>query len=364
MAVRKENFVDGSWPKTGKTIVRTHAGKIIGNNLAILKAVEQIELCAPTHCNVLITGESGTGKELVAARVHEASMRRDARYVPFNCATFTDSLADSELFGHVKGAFTGSHADHNGLVAEAEGGTLFLDEIGELSLSIQAKLLRLIQERVFRPVGGVERKCDVRIVAATHRDLMGLVRAKRFREDLYYRLNVMHVHLPPLRERGEDVATLANYFLRSNTEKMGRKDLLGFTEQAMEVMCKWRWPGNVRELANVAERLAITARETRVAVSDLPDEICKAAMTTTTTSTQESRPVRLREYKDVSFHDPKNEIPADGIELSEHLRAYEREMFSRALADTHNNISRAATLLGIKRTTFMARMKTLGIGEA
>jgi two-component system response regulator HydG len=252
-------------------------GGLLGNALAFRAVLDTLRQAAPTSATVLLTGESGTGKELAARLVHDLSPRSGAPFVPINCAAIPEGLLESELFGHEKGAFTGASARKEGRFERAHGGTLFLDEIGELSLGVQVKLLRFLQDGVLERVGGTEPlTLDVRIVAATNKELAAEVKAGRFREDLFYRLDVVSVRLPPLRERREDVPLLAAAFLRQNGEKHG-KQVTGFTPAAMAALERYGWPGNVRELLHAIERAVILAPTGTVDVSDLPEAIRSAA---------------------------------------------------------------------------------------
>jgi two-component system response regulator HydG len=246
---------------------------LIGNSQPMRRLVAMIRQVAPSSATVLIQGESGTGKELVARELHEFSPRAGRAFIPFNCAVITSSLAEAELFGHEKGAYTGAHKSRPGVFKEADGGTLFLDEIAELDLSLQGKLLRAIQEGEIRPVGGSKPlHVDVRIIAAGKDVLEEAVREGRFREDLYYRLNVITMTIPPLRERRDDVPILAAHFLGVFADKNRRK-LEGFTHQALDRLATYNWPGNVRELENVVERAVVLSQGTLIEESDLPDHI-------------------------------------------------------------------------------------------
>lgn len=269
---------------------------------------------------VLLTGESGTGKEAVARAIHKSSPRASNPFVAINCGAIPENLLESELFGHEKGAFTGAERAREGLFSEADGGTLFLDEIGELPQSLQVKLLRVLQERRVRPVGGSrEREVDVRVIAATARDLADEVATNRFREDLYYRVNVVHLHLPPLRTRREDVPLLAQYFLQRNAERLGVS--AGPIEpEVMSLLVRYTWPGNVRELENVLER-ALVLSGGEIASGHLPEHVQTA-----------TSPFR---------------IASDGDDLSvkRRLPALERELIARALGRTEGNRTRAAELL-------------------
>ncbi|HET6366189.1 MAG TPA: sigma-54 dependent transcriptional regulator [Pseudomonadales bacterium] len=246
--------------------------RVVGQSRVIQTLLEQVRAVADSDASVLLLGESGTGKELVARALHWSSSRRAGPFVAVNCAAVPESLLESELFGHEKGAFTGADRKHVGLFAAAHGGTLFLDEVGDLPLAMQAKLLRAIQEKAVRPVGGAELvQLDLRLVTATNRDLVALVPEGRFREDLYYRLAVIPIRLPALRERAEDIPLLAEHFLRDAGGRLGKR-LAGFTADALEWMREYRWPGNVRELANVVERATVLAAGPIVTLADVRTE--------------------------------------------------------------------------------------------
>jgi sigma-54 specific flagellar transcriptional regulator A len=325
---------------TSLTLRPTSRGKIIGNNEVLARLVGDIDRVARASCTVLITGESGTGKEMMVAALHDASPRAGRPLVTMNCGAVPDALLESELFGHVKGAFTGAHASRTGRVAAAEGGTLFLDEIGELPLSLQVKLLRLLQQREYSPVGETRTfPCDVRIVAATNRDLAAEVRAGRFREDLYYRLAVIHFHVPALRERRSDVPALAKHFFRRFAAELGREDLDGFSDEALETMRRYDWPGNVRELENSIERAILLAAGPRIEASDLP-----AVVRTGGGAARVPDGVPL-------------ELPREGIDLRAALEHIESCLVRQALARTSGNKNQAAQLLGLNRTTLVEMVK-------
>ncbi len=286
---------------------------------------------SPTDANVLILGESGTGKELTARLLHRHSPRQDKAFVSLNCATLADNLLESQLFGHVRGAFTGAMANQKGLLEEANGGTLLLDEVGELSPPVQAKLLRVIQERDYIPLGTTRpRTADVRLVAATNKDLHQEVLAGRFREDLFYRLNVITLTMPPLRERREDIEPLALFFLRRFAAKL-RKELHGFAPCALENLGAYDWPGNVRELENVVERAAILTRTPIVGSEDLP---------------------LLRHKSPVAEPAPTRLLP---------LELVERNHISEILRQTGFHKSRAAEILGISRKTLDRKIAEFGL---
>ncbi|MBI2202331.1 MAG: sigma-54-dependent Fis family transcriptional regulator [Candidatus Rokubacteria bacterium] len=247
--------------------------QLVGTSRAMRAVVEQIRAIAATDAAVLLLGESGTGKELVARAIHGNSARRDGPFVPVNCAAIPETLLESELFGHVKGAFTGADRPRRGLFAEATGGTLFLDEIGDMPLALQAKLLRVLQDKAVRPVGGSQEiQLDLRVISATNRDVAADVGEGRFREDLYYRLAVIPIRLPSLRERPDDVPLLARHFLNRAGGSRGRA-IDGFTDEALDQLSRHRWPGNVRELENVIERAATLARGPLITPADLGLEI-------------------------------------------------------------------------------------------
>jgi transcriptional regulator with PAS, ATPase and Fis domain len=291
---------------------------------------------------VLISGQSGTGKELVARCVHERSARRHGPFVAINCAALTESLLEAELFGYEPGAFTGANKEgKDGLFAVAAGGTLFLDEIGEMELSLQAKLLRVLQERSFRRVGGVQDiPADVRIIASTNRDLRAMVGQGKFREDLFYRLNVMSVTVPPLAQRSEDIPLLSHFFLDQIGKRMG-KALSGFTEEAMETLCEYGWPGNVRELRNAIEHACIVCPNGMIDEAHLP----KFTGGSLDGSDQLDRSSIALETDDRS------------------IRALESQLVGKVLEDTAWNISRAASILGINRTTLYNKIRVYNLGK-
>jgi len=298
-----------------------------GRSPAMRKVLELIDKVAPTDATVLVLGESGTGKELVARRIHHTSPRRDKPLVAVHCATFPENLLESELFGYERGAFTGATRRKVGHFEYADGGTIFLDEVGELPASVQAKLLRFLQERQFTRLGGVEPvRVDVRVIAATNRDLEREVREGRFREDLFYRLNVFPIELPPLRERREDIPLLVEHFLRQRNRP---PDVI--SPEAMEALLAYDWPGNVRELENVIERALILAGEGRITPDLLPFGRPKAGA--------------------------KVELPDEGVNLEE----VERELIIQALEKAGWNKAKAAKLLGITRRRLYSRMEALGI---
>jgi two-component system response regulator HydG len=310
-------------------------GSIIGRSTAMRKVFDLVARVAASDVAVMITGESGTGKELVARAIHERSSRASGPFVAVNCAAVPASLIESELFGHVKGAFTDASSSRRGIVAEANGGTLFLDEIGELPLALQPKLLRALQERKIRPVGGDgEVAYDARIVTATNRDLEADVEAGRFREDLLYRIDVVRVELPPLRMRGRDVLLLAQSFVEHFAARSGRA-VDQIDPSAAQRLLDYEWPGNVRELENCIERAVAMARLDRIIVDDLPDKV--------------------RE------HEPERIILADaestGLPTLEEL---ERRYIARVMKAMGGNKTRAARTLGLDRRTLYRRLEVPG----
>ncbi len=318
----------------------TSRGEIVCEHESILNVLAVVDRIAASSCTVLVTGESGTGKELVVAALHDASPRATAPLVTINCGAIPENLLETELFGHAKGSFTGAHAARQGRVGAAEGGTLFLDEVGELPLQLQVKILRLLQQREYSPVGDTRvLKCDVRIVAATNRDLDEEVARGRFREDLFYRLNVIHLHLPPLRERSGDVMHLAEHFRKIHAERSGRTDILGFTPEAMEMLKSSDWPGNIRALENAIERAVLLARGPHILPTDLPDRVRRAGASTEVVT----------------------DLPLDGIDLRSVVDTYETNLIKQALARTNGNKNRAAQLLGLNRTTLVDMVRRKGL---
>ena len=313
---------------------------IIGNCDSMKELRQMICTVGPTEATVLILGESGTGKELIAGAIHQASQRREENYVRLNCAAIPESLLESELFGHEKGAFTGAIKQKIGQVEEANGGTLFLDEIGEMSRSLQAKLLRFLEDGTFVRVGGTdEHKVDVRIVAATNRDIIEAIEEGEFREDLYHRLNVVQLRVTPLRDRDGDVMLLAEHFL----SKFGRKMNKLFdpvTTEVKHVLTSHHWPGNVRELRNTIERAVILASSSEIKPDNLPDFQLET---------------RLRK-------EDSSEMSYDGLGLEEALASFERNMIQNELARNDNNLSRAAQKLQISRHALRYRITRLKIG--
>lgn len=331
---------------------------LVGESVEIERVRKMMGQVVNTEVSVLITGESGTGKEVVARNLHNNSARSAKAFIPINCGAIPRELLESELFGHEKGAFTGAIANRSGRFELADGGTLFLDEIGDMPLSMQVKLLRVLQERSFERVGGAETlQADVRIVAATHRDLEEMIAAGDFRQDLYYRLNVFPIEMPALRERPEDIPVLLNELI-ATLEREGRGSVR-FNSHAMAVLAKHRWPGNVRELANLVERMAILHPHGIVGVSDLPEKLVASAgsedaLREGVTSAGFDSP---RETEVRPAQAPPRRLPLAGLDLKEYLARLERDLIEKALDDSSGVVSRAADRLRIGRTTLVEKMR-------
>ncbi len=313
---------------------------IIGHSDSIKSVLNLVEKVADTESTVLIMGESGTGKELIARAIHYNSSRAKSSFVAINCGAIPAELLESELFGHVKGAFTGAISNRVGRFELADGGTLFLDEIGDLQASLQVKILRALQERRFEPVGSTKTvEVDVRVIAATNINLEEAVRKGKFREDLFYRLNVIPISLPALRERKSDIQLLLNHFM-TQFNKSRTKKLTGFTEGAIQHLCSYEWPGNIRELENLVERLSILKGEGEVDVEDLPTKYSQ------------------------STHSPEvssANIPDQGLDFNSAVDAYENSLILRALEKTGWNRNQAAGLLRLNRTTLVEKIKKKGL---
>lgn len=311
---------------------------IIGISFPMQKVFEMIERVADTNATVLITGDSGVGKELVARAIHYNSSKRDNPLVVVNCGAIPESLLESELFGYEKGAFTGAVATRLGRFELANGGSIFLDEIGDMSFNLQVKLLRVLQERSFERIGGSKTiNVDVRIIAATNRKLEELVSENKFREDLYYRLNVVPIHIPPLRERRQDIPLLINFFLEQSN-RINAASIEGFSEEAMRALMDYDFPGNVRELQNIVERMVVLKREGHIDVEDLPEKL----------------------YGAESGKDAPQQLDIDrGYDTL--VSEFEKTLIMKALNETRGVKSRAAQVLNINRTTLIEKMKRLGL---
>jgi transcriptional regulator with PAS, ATPase and Fis domain len=315
---------------------------LVGNSARMRIVHALIARLANSNSTVLITGESGTGKELAARAIHELSPRKNGCFVPVNCGAIPEELLESELFGHVRGAFTGAVNARQGRFQFAHGGTLFLDEIAEMSAKLQVKLLRVLQERQFEPVGSdTTVQVDVRVVAATNRDLRVAVRERKFREDLFYRLNVLPLELPPLRERDADIVLLIRHFLSLHTRRRG-KAAVQVDDEAMAIMERYSWPGNVREVENLVERLVVLNEDGTVRPSDLPDYVIHNARPHHQTTAQIS-------------------LPTEGVDLDGILEKIENGFIQQALERSRGNKTLAAELLNLNRTTFIERLRKKGM---
>jgi two-component system nitrogen regulation response regulator NtrX len=311
---------------------------IVGNSVPMKALRQQIQIMAPTSGRVLIFGESGTGKELVAHAIHAQSLRKDAMFVEVNCAAIPEDMIESELFGHIKGSFTGATTDKEGTFQKADGGTLFLDEIGDMSLKTQAKVLRTLEEQRFIPVGGDQPiTVDVRVIASTNKDLEEEISKGNFREDLFYRLNVIPFSVPALRERKEDIPLLARHFLKDFSATYGRRPR-EVADDAIDILMRYSWPGNVRELRNVIERIVIMNPTTvRFDRKHMPPLV----------------------QRDGSRRTSSGEFST----LHQARAAYERDYILKKLDENHGNVSRTAEVLGLERSHLYRKMKTLGIAE-
>jgi len=315
--------------------------KIIGNSPAIQPIFARMEKILVTDSTVLILGESGTGKELVARAIHYNGLRKEKPFIAINCGAIPAELLESELFGHMRGSFTGAVADKPGKFELANKGTIFLDEIGTMPLQLQMKLLRVLQEQEVERVGATSRtKLDVRVISATHADLEERVRREDFREDLYYRLNVIPIHLPPLRDRREDIPLLAKHFLKKICTDMHRPQL-EITQEAVRAMEDYKWPGNVREMENVIERAVALTDSDIIDVQDLPSQIGGIV------------------HKDRLL--PSLQIPEEGLDLAEAIANIEQTLIKQALEKSSNVKARAASLLRINRTTLVEKIKRYGM---
>lgn len=333
--------------RTLKRSMRKASAEIIGRSERMQKVLELVAQVAPARTTVLIQGESGTGKELIARAIHNQSPREDMPFVTVNSGNIPTELLESELFGHLRGAFTGAIAAKKGLFEVADGGSIFLDEIGNISLETQSKLLRVIQEREFTPVGDTApRKVDVRIVAATNVALKQAVEEGAFREDLYYRLNVITIDLPPLRERPEDIVPLAQHFIRKYSEENAKPISEQLDREVVRVLEAYHWPGNIRELENAVERAVIITRTGTITVDDLRDEVVHPAP-----MSHQGGPNRAAAQIDLS----------QGVSFYDEVNAFQKDLILRALEITNGHQSRAAKLLGMNTTTLNSKIKYFGI---
>jgi transcriptional regulator with PAS, ATPase and Fis domain len=320
---------------------RALMSNIVGESDKILSLLELVEKVAESDSTVLIQGESGTGKELFARAIHDLSNRKNRNFVPVNSAAIPEDLLESELFGHVKGAFTGAIANRIGRFEMADKGSIFLDEIGDMKPSLQVKLLRVLQNKEIETVGGMQlKKIDTRFIAATHQNLETLVEQKTFREDLFYRLSVIPLIIPPLRERKEDIPLLVDSFMkRLSSEK--KKKIHGIEREALSALCEYQWPGNIRELENLMERMIIIKGSGIITVEDLPNKyVGKPA------------PVESRE---------EFQLPSEGMNFNTVIEGFEKRLISEALQKSGGNKKEAAQMLNLKRTTFIEKLKKMNM---
>ncbi len=312
---------------------------IVGASSGLREVLAMVRRVTETESTVLVTGESGTGKEVVARAIHYNSPRADRPLVTVNCGAIPEELLESELFGHVRGAFTNAVSQREGRFAAAESGTIFLDEIGDMSPNLQVKLLRVLQDKTFEPVGSSRtERVDVRVIAATNQDLRKAIEEKRFREDLFYRLNVIPIQVPPLRERREDVPLLAHHFLERCAANLGASPCR-LSEEALESLARHAWPGNVRELENLIERLVVMRGEGEIGVEHLPEELRRLPRSP----------------------DGQPRVSEAGLSFNEVVDRFEADLILQALEQTHWNKNQAAQLLGLNRTTLIEKIKKKGL---
>jgi DNA-binding NtrC family response regulator len=346
-AIEKRSLIKENIQLRTELDSRFDISNFIGRSEKMERVFKLIEQVAQTNTTVLVTGESGTGKELVARAIHSKSPRHLKPFVVVNCAALAEHLLESELFGHVKGAFTGAHSDRHGRFEMADGGTLFLDELALMSVSLQGKLLRVLQEKEFEPVGGAQTiKVDVRIIGATNKNLERLLEDKTFREDLYYRLNVVEIHLPPLRERKEDIPLLTDYCIARFNRELG-KSIKTVSDEALKLLMEYDWPGNVRELENLLERAMVLGKSDVLGTDDFPAQIARLL------ERPESRTSVLNDLK----------LPERGLPLIETIEEIEKSFIRDALERTGGNKTKAAELLGVTRKIMRYKSQKYGLAH-
>jgi transcriptional regulator with PAS, ATPase and Fis domain len=332
--------------------------EVIAKSAQMHQVLQLVAKMAKTNGSVLILGESGTGKELIASAIHRLSLRSHHPFIAINCSAIPDELLESELFGHVKGAFTGADRNREGYFGTANQGTVFLDEIGDMSLRLQAKLLRVLQEKTYSPIGSnrvVE--ADVRIIAATNVDLEKAIKEQNFRLDLYYRLHVLPIQIPPLRERKDDIECLLHHFLDVANQVHRKEVPCWLSPEAMTALCHYDWPGNVRQLQNIVERLVIVKEGGEVKVHELPAE-CQLFQNRVYTESSPTPAFKAHFQHPIEF----GALPTEGINLAQMIEDLENRYIVEALQRTQNNKNQAARLLGLNRTTLVERLKKRKIG--
>ena len=328
--------------------------------------LELVAKVSRSDSSVLVRGESGTGKELIAKSIHRLSMRSERPFIALNCSAIPENLLESELFGHERGAFTGADRKHAGVFERVNGGTLFLDEIGDMALSLQAKLLRVLQEKKFTPVGGIElKKTDVRVIAATHVNLHEAMRKNMFRSDLFYRINVLPVDVPPLRERKVDVYELVQFYLDLANRLHTEQPECTISDESMKFLVQYDWPGNVRQLQNVIERMVVMAAGGEISDDYIPDEVrlCVDKNTVAQANLNLDRKPEVmvqpsaRAGATISYPEQFGKLPETGLNLDSYIENLENNLITQALERTQNNRNQAAKLLGMNRTTLVERLK-------
>jgi sigma-54 dependent transcriptional regulator, flagellar regulatory protein len=344
--------------------------RLKGNSQAIVNIRKSINQVAESDATVLVLGESGTGKEIIARALHDASLRRSRLFVPINCGAIPGELLESELFGHEKGAFTGALSARQGRFEMAEGGTIFLDEIGDMPMAMQVKLLRILQERTFERVGSNKTMhCDVRVIAATHRRLADEIKENRFREDLFYRLNVFPIEVPPLRDRVEDIPVLVKDIIACM--EVSNRGSVGFTKASLAVLMQYEWPGNIRELANLIERMAIIYPNEQVDVVNLPEKFQHykvpdensdvinhiSAETIKIDSGNSSEKMAVNNHVDDDLSAVLMQLPEEGIDLKEYLTVMEGDLIRKALTECNGVVAHAAKRLNMRRTTLVEKLR-------
>jgi len=336
---------------------------LIGKSDAILKVFDLVERAADSDSTVILTGESGTGKELIARALHHNSRRAKKGFIPVNCGAIPNELLETELFGHEKGAFTGALQTRIGRMERANDGTVFLDEIGDMPLTLQVKLLRVLAESEIDRVGGNKPiKINIRVITATHSNLEEAIADGKFREDLFYRLNVIPIAIPPLRERQSDIPLLIHHYLKHFNQQKG-KSITGISDAAVEILCNYQWPGNIRELANFMERMVVLSTDKTLSPRDLPEKVMGDVPRETWEPLVQSEPLEtpaefIRKSRN---HAHYIGMPEEGINLKQMVEEFEKELIIEALEKTNGVKNQAATLLGLNRTTLVEKLKKMKI---